>query len=63
MFIDLDVSKKFQFDIMIYYLKRNLAKGKYPVRKMVKLILFLSQLLHSIKTCYWPIELELIGIV
>ncbi len=48
---------------MIYYLKRNLAKGEYPIRKAVKPILFLSRLFHLAKTHYWPIKLELAGIV
>lgn len=42
MLIDLNVSKKFRFGAIIYYLKRDLTKGKYPVKKAIKPILFLS---------------------
>lgn len=48
---------------MIYHLKGNVAVGKYPARKAVEPILFLSQLLNPAKTRYWLIELELVGIV
>ena len=52
MLIDLDVSKKFGFDAMIYHLKENLVIGEYPARKVVELILLLSWLFHLVKTCY-----------
>lgn len=48
---------------MIYYLKRNLVIREYLIRKIVESILFLSQLFNWTKTSYWPIELELAGIV
>lgn len=62
-FIDLNISKKFKFRAIIYHLKRNLATREYPIKKIVELILFLNQLFNPTKTQYWPIELELIGIV
>lgn len=63
MFINLDASKKFEFAIMIYILKKNLVVGVYSTKKTMKLILFLSQLLNLVETWYWPIELELAGII
>ncbi len=62
-FINLDASKEFGFGLMIYHLKKNLATGDYPARKVVEPILFLSQLLNPAETRYWPTELELAGIV
>lgn len=63
MFIDLDANKEFGFGIMIYHLKGNFTKGEYLTKKVVEPILFLNQLLYLAKTCYWPIKLELAGIV
>lgn len=62
-FIDLDASKEFGFGAMVYHLKKNLTIGNYLARKAVEPILFLSRLLNLAKTWYWPIELELAGIV
>lgn len=42
MFIDLDISKEFEFGVMIYHLKEDLAIKKYLAKKVVELILFLS---------------------
>lgn len=47
--IDQDASKKFKFGVMINYLKANLAVEEYLARKVIKLILFLSQLLNLTK--------------
>lgn len=62
-FIDLDANKEFGFKEIIYHLKRNLATGEYPVRRAVELILFFSRLFNPTETWYWPIELELAGII
>lgn len=48
---------------MIYHLQGNLAIGEYPARKVVKAILFLSQLLNLVEIWYWPTEPELADIV
>lgn len=63
MFIDVDVSKEFRFDTIIYHLKGNLAKRENPAKKAVEPILLLSQLLHPVETRYCPTKLELAGIV
>lgn len=50
MFIDLDTSKEFRFGAIFYHLKEYLAIRDYLIRKVVKLILFLSWLLNLVKT-------------
>lgn len=56
--MNLDASKEFGFEGMIYHLKENFATRKYPIRMVEKLILFFNQLLHPAPTQYWPTELE-----
>lgn len=49
-FINFYISKEFEYDAMIYYLKRNLAIGEYRIKKVVEPILFLSQLFNPAET-------------
>ena len=59
LFIDLDVSKKFDFDVIVYHVKKKWLrkafadeKHDYFSRIAMKLILFLSRLLNSIEIRY-----------
>ena len=68
LYVDLDINKKFDFDIMIYHVKetwlqKTFNRIEYSSRTIVESILFLSRLLIFAKTRYWFIELELIDIV
>ena len=67
LFIDLDVSKKFDFEVMLYYVKnvylKELSFEQFSSRHVIESILFLSRLLISIEIRYWSIELEIIDIV
>ena len=64
-FVDLDVSKKFELDVMIYHVKSfaNWNDIDYSSRKSIELILFFSRLLISVETRYWSTELKLTDIV
>ena len=65
LFIDLDVSKKFDFEIMLYYVKKIYfnSNDKYSSRHAIESVLFLSRLFIDAKTRYWFTELEIANIV
>lgn len=65
LFIDLDSSKEFGIGAMVYHVKigANWDGKGFPPRKSLEPILFLSRLLTSAETRYWPTELEIAGIV
>ena len=67
LFIDLDASKEFGFGAHLYYVKedylKDLQPGQFPPRHAIEPVLFLSRLLTSAETRYWPTELETAGIV
>ena len=67
LFIDLNASKKFDFDVMLYYVKKvyldQLESDKYSSRHVIESILFLSRLLTDVETRYWSIELKIVDIV
>jgi hypothetical protein len=60
---DVDVSKKFEIDVMIYHLKDEITFTSYSFRSNILLVLFLSRQLKSAKKNYWSIELEIADIV
>ena len=64
-FIDFDISKKFDFDVIIYYLKSitKWNEKNFSSRKFVESILFLSKFLIFVETCYWLIELKFFEII
>ena len=67
LFIDLDVNKKFDFEIMLYYVKKsflkNSLKDKYSSRHAIESILFFSRLITNAKSRYWLTELEIAELV
>ena len=65
LFVDLDASKEFGFGARVYHVKLAAkwdGKG-YPTRKSLEPIVFLSRLLISAETRYWPTKQEIAGIV
>ena len=62
-YINLNINKKFNLDVMIYHIKKNFRNENYSSRFVIKFILFLSRFLSSIETKYWSIELKLVDIV
>jgi hypothetical protein len=65
LWIDLDASKEFGFGAMVYHVKDDDTRDltKYPPKTAIQPILFLSRLLSSAETRYWPTELEMAGMV
>jgi len=66
LFVDLDASKQRGFGAMIYHVKAASESSEDPSkipRNSVQPILFLSKLLASAETRYWPTELEVAGLV
>jgi len=73
LYINLNVSKSFDFDIMIYHIKKevhtNIKKDNSSIAKtfllksFIQSIMFLSRLLKSAKTHYWLTELKLISMI
>ena len=67
LFIDLDANKKFDFEIMLYYVKKvylkKLLSGQFSSRHVIESIFFFSRLFISVETRYWSIEFEIVDIV
>lgn len=63
--IDLDISKKFDFGVIIFYTASNkaLSEWHWPSTILVKLIFFLWRLLILAKKNYWSTKLEITGFV
>ena len=64
LFIDVDSAKVGGMGTIVYHVDSELPATKdSPNRLKVRPVLFLSRLLKSAETRYWPTELELAGIV
>ena len=63
LYINFDVSKQFEFDVMIYHMQDDENKSLNHITKRnhskVQSILFLSKLLTNAETWYWSTELEI----
>ena len=63
LYVDLDASRS-GLGAIIYHVAGVLKIGEtYPRRLQIRPILFLSRLLKDAETRYWPIELEIAGVV
>ena len=65
LFLDFDVNKKFDFDVILYYVKKIFHKNddKYFSRHVIESIFFLSRFIINAKSKYWFIELKIIEII
>ena len=63
LYIDLDISKKWGFAAIVYYVKDDIIYKDVIPRTSVQPILFLSKLLNTAEANYWPTKLETAGIV
>ena len=65
LWIDLDASKAFGFGAVIFHVKAGytVPEGKWPARTAIEPIMFLSKMLSTAETHYWPTELEIAGFV
>ena len=67
LFIDLNVNKKFDIKIMLYYVKKiyfqNFKLEIFFSKYVIKSILFLNRFISSTKFKYWSTKLKIIDIV
>ena len=63
LFINLNASKKFDFEVMIYHVKAIWNDKNCSSRNSIESIFFFSRLLSSIETRYWFTKLKLIDVV
>ena len=68
LYINLNVSKEFEFNVYVYHIKSDLMKFSlnfisWSDQKKTEFILFLSCLLSDVETQYWFTELEIAEIV
>ena len=63
LYIDFDVSKRWNFVVMIYHVACDSSNNISVSRLDVQSILFLSKLLNSVEQNYWSTELEVTNIV
>ena len=63
LYVDLDVSKRWNFVVMIYHIIENSNDKIIYSRFAMQSILFLNKLLNDAKQNYWFIELKIIDIV
>ena len=67
LFIDLNVNKMFDFDVILYYVKKvffdQIEFDKYFFRHVIELIFFFNRFVIDVKTKYWFTKFEIIDIV
>ena len=63
-FIDVDASKKRDFEIMIFHVQSDFEENDIIIIKNeIQFIMFFSKILIDAETRYWPIELKMIEII
>ena len=65
LYINLNVNKKFDINVMLYYIKRDVIVeiDKFSSRHAIESVLFLNWLITDIETRYWSTELKIAEIV
>ena len=67
LFIDLNVNKKFDIEIMLYYVKKiyfkNFKLDQFSSRHVIESIFFFNRLVIETESRYWFIELKIVDIV
>ena len=72
LFIDFDVSKKFEIDEHVYHVFIDLKhfqnkflnkKDSHLKKNEIKLIMFLSRKLTDAKIRYWPTEIKIVALI
>ena len=58
LWIDLDSFKKFDFDVIIFHVKKDISKDKWPTKSDIESIAFLSRLLIKTELNYWPTKMK-----
>ena len=63
-FINVDVSKKRNFEIMIFHVQNDFEENDIIIIKNeIQFIMFFSKILIDAETRYWLIELKMVGVV
>ena len=63
-YVNLNVNKKFEIDVVIYYVKKNFIKSnEYSIKSFIQSIMFLFKLLNSTETRYWSIDMKVVDII
>ena len=62
LYIDIDASKKRGFGVMVYHLKSTCLNPEKPKYSDIEPIFF-NRMLNETEIKYWPIELEIVGLV
>ena len=63
LWIDLNESKKREFDVVIFHFKKRLTNDMISQRSQIQSIMFLSRLLFAAEMNYWSIELKMIALI
>ena len=65
LYLDINVFKKWKFDVMIYHDKNDMkySSDEYSKKVNIQLILFFSRLLTDFEKKYWFIELKMIELI
>lgn len=66
LWIDLDAFKEFGFEAIFFHIKQGeeeVPKGKWPLKSIIKPLLFFLRLFSSAEKNYWPMKLEIAGFV
>ena len=63
LWIDLDKSKKREFDVIVFHLKKELINDIISLRTQIESIMFLSRLLTTVEMNYWSIELKMTALI
>ena len=64
LYINLNVFKVFDFNVITYHIKKIQINVKvYSVKFSIQSIIFLSRLLKSTETRYWSMKLELVDMI
>ena len=63
-YINIDVSQKRDYEVMIYHVKKNMKRRNHPlIRNNVLFIMFLNKILSKTKTRYWLTKFKMIAFV
>ena len=63
LYTNIDSSKEREMGRMIYHIKDEVKLEEYLSKRDIEPIMFLSRLLTSTETRYWPTEFELAGLI
>ena len=63
LWIDLNESKKREFDVVIFHFKKELINDMISLKTQIESIMFLSRFLFAAERNYWSIELKMTALI